>query len=118
MKRILAADDDEAILDVIEIILEGAGYFVTTTMQPEKVLTLKENLPDLILLDIWMAGVDGRVICRYLKDQVLTQYIPVILISANTDIEEIARLAGADDFICKPFDMDRFLIKVAKQLNK
>jgi CheY-like chemotaxis protein len=80
----------------------------------EAVLAIKEDLPDLILLDIWMAGIDGREICKHLKNQSLTKYIPIILISANSDTEEIAKQAGADDFICKPFDMDNFLQKVAK----
>jgi CheY-like chemotaxis protein len=116
-KKILIADDNEDILDMIEMILEAEGYGVTTIIRAEEVLAVKEDLPDLILLDIWMSGVDGRDICSHLKSQPLTKHIPIILISANRDIEEISLNACADDFICKPFDLDEFLQKVAKYCN-
>lgn len=113
-KKILISDDDEVILNVMGIMLEMAGYRVTKMIRGEEVLTIKEDLPDLILLDIWMAGVDGKDICRQLKSQPLTKHIPVILISANRDIEAMAEQAGADDFIPKPFEMDYLLQKVAQ----
>jgi CheY-like chemotaxis protein len=116
-KRILIADDNEDILDMMETILEAEGYGVTTIIRAEEVLAIKEDLPDLILLDIWMSGVDGRDICSHLKNQPLTKHIPIILVSANRDIEEISINAGADDFICKPFDLDEFLQKVEKYCN-
>jgi CheY-like chemotaxis protein len=102
---------------MMEMVLETAGYSVNTIIRPEEVLAIKEDLPDLILLDIWMSGIDGRDIRRHLKNQPLTKHIPVILISANRDIEEIA-IASADDFICKPFDMDELLEKAAKYCNQ
>jgi DNA-binding response OmpR family regulator len=113
-KRILVADDDEDILAVMEMMLQTAGYNVTTMLKGEDVLEMKENFPDLILLDIWMAGISGRDICINLKSKTSTKHIPVILVSANRDTEEIASEAGADDFICKPFDMQTLLQKVAK----
>jgi DNA-binding response OmpR family regulator len=116
-KRILVVDDDEDIADMMEMILENQGYSVNTIIRAEEVLGIKEDLPNLILLDIWMSGVDGRDICRHLKNQPLTKHIPIILISANRDIEEIAKTAGANDFICKPFDMDELLEKVEKYCN-
>ncbi len=116
-KNILLADDDDGILDVLTIMLESDGYNVNTTLIGEEVLEIKGELPDLILLDISMAGVDGRDICRVLKNQDFTRHIPIILISANPDTEEIAREAGADDFISKPFDMDFLLQKVAQHSN-
>lgn len=113
-KKILISDDDEVILNVMGIMLEMAGYSVTKMIRGEEVLAINEDLPDLILLDIWMAGVDGKDICRQLKNQPLTKHIPVILISANRDIEAMAKQAGADDFIPKPFEMDYLLKKVAQ----
>ncbi|MEP6594478.1 MAG: response regulator [Ginsengibacter sp.] len=117
-KNILVADDDEAVLDVLDTMLKTAGYNVTTMIDGDRVLAIKENLPDLILLDIWMAGIDGRDICTHLKNQSSTKHIPIIFISANRDTEEIATSSGADDFIYKPFDMDDLLRKVAKYLKK
>jgi CheY-like chemotaxis protein len=113
-KKILAADDDEEILDVLSIILGSEGYDVTTLVNADEVMAISGDLPDLILLDIWMSGVDGRQICGLLKSRRDTRHIPVILVSANSDIIDIAKDAGADDFICKPFDMHELLVKVAK----
>jgi DNA-binding response OmpR family regulator len=115
-KKILVADDDTDILQVITIILKGAGYDVKTTMNGQTEKLVQEYLPDLILLDIWMAGVDGRNICKNLKGKKLTMHIPVIMISANKDVEKIANEAGADDFIAKPFAMKELLTSVAKYL--
>jgi DNA-binding response OmpR family regulator len=116
-KRVLVVDDDEDIADMMEMILENQGYSVNKIIRAEEVLGIKEDLPDLILLDIWMSGIDGRDICRHLKNQPLTKHIPIILISANRDVQEIATTAGANDFICKPFDMDELLEKVEKYCN-
>lgn len=116
-KKILAADDNEDILEVLAMMLESEGYLVTTVLKAEEVLELKEDLPDLILLDIWMSGVDGRDICKRLKNEPLTRHIPIILVSANKDTEEIALKAGADSFLCKPFEMDDLLKKVARYCN-
>ena len=117
-KNILVADDDEEVLHVLDMMLKTAGYSVTVMTRGEEVLAIKKDLPDLILLDIWMAGIDGRKICKHLKDQSSTKHIPVIFISANKDTEVMATHAGADDFIYKPFDMDDLLQKVAKYLRK
>ncbi len=119
-KRILVADDDTAILDVIQIVLEDAGYDVDVVTNGKKVLasSKKESiLPDLVLLDIWMAGEDGREICRVLRSQQHTKDLPIILISASRDVKQSAFDAGADDFIAKPFEMEELLIKVAEKVG-
>ena len=68
-KRILIAEDDEGILDAMKIMLEMEGYEVKTTVDGDALHNMEEELPDLLILDIWMAGMDGRTICRYLKSQ-------------------------------------------------
>ncbi|MCL7987606.1 response regulator [Sphingobacterium sp. lm-10] len=118
MKKILVVDDNEGILDVLSIILEGEGYEVQQIIEPEKVLNLGSDLPDLILLDIWMSGADGRVICRHLKDQPKTKHVPVLLMSANKDIAEIAEEASADGYIAKPFEMEELIEMVGRFVNK
>lgn len=117
-KKILVADDDAAIVDAIQLILEDAEYNVETTLNGEDVMKLNKDFPDLILLDIWMSGQDGRTICEFLKGQKSTKHIPIIMISANKDTSQIAKLAGADDFITKPFEMDELLKKVNKYTKK
>ncbi len=115
--KILVADDDAAIVDAIQLILEDAGYSVVTTMNGEDLIKMENNFPNLILLDIWMSGHDGNTICEQLKNQTTTQDIPIIMISANKDTAQIAQKAGADDFITKPFDMQELLNKVAKHIK-
>jgi DNA-binding response OmpR family regulator len=116
-RKVLAADDDPAILEVFTLILEDAGYEVKATVNGQTEQMAREFLPNLILLDIWMAGMDGRNICKSLKHHKLTKHIPIIMISANKDTKNIAREAGADDFMAKPFEMDELLTKVTKYVG-
>ena len=117
-KKIMIADDDPGIVDAVEMLLEFEGYEVTSTVDGTTVLDMKDELPDLLLLDIWMSGEDGRDICRKLKQDELTKDIPVIMISASRDIRDSAMMAGADDFLAKPFDMNELLKKVAHFVQK
>lgn len=113
-KKVLVADDDPSILDVITLILEDAGYDVETTVGVDTEKRIREYKPDLILLDIWMSGMDGRTICKDLKAKKTTKHIPIVMISANKDTEKIAEKAGADGFLAKPFEMKRLLSVVKK----
>ncbi|MBE9584338.1 response regulator transcription factor [Mucilaginibacter sp. JRF] len=111
-KKIMIADDDPGIVDAVEMLLEFEGYAVTSTVEGSAVLALQDNLPDLLLLDIWMSGEDGRDICRSLKGDATKKHIPVIMISASKDIKDSAMQAGADDFLAKPFEMNDLLGKI------
>ncbi|HVF69319.1 MAG TPA: response regulator [Xanthomonadales bacterium] len=113
-KKIMVADDDPGILDATKIMLEEAGYEVETTVDGAVVRDVHEEYPDLILLDIWMSSMNGTDICKHLKSNKLTKHIPIIMFSANKDTEKIAKVAGADDFLAKPFQMEQLLVKVAE----
>lgn len=113
-KKILVADDDPGILEAIKYMLEDAGYEVVTTKDGEDIYKMEKGYPDLLLLDIWMSGQDGSVICKFLKSREATKNIPVIMVSANKDAESIAKDAGADGFIKKPFEMNELLKIVAQ----
>ena len=63
VKKVLVADDDPAILDVMRMMLEFEGYEVTTTPNGATILRMETGFPDLMLLDIWMSGTDGRELC-------------------------------------------------------
>lgn len=114
---ILVIDDDPAILEVVKIILEDKGFFVVTNSNG---LNIEETLhsckPSLILMDIWMAHKSGEEIARQLKSQNHTHNIPIIMVSANNDTEIIAKKAGADDFLSKPFDISDLLGKIEKYI--
>ena len=117
-KKIMIADDDSGIVDAVEMMLEFEGYQVASTSNGSTVLDMDKEYPDLLLLDIWMAGEDGRDICRELKKRKQTRNIPVIMISASTELEKSAKEAGADDFLEKPFDMHKLLLKIASHLDR
>ncbi|WP_276347134.1 response regulator transcription factor [Daejeonella sp. JGW-45] len=113
----MIADDDPGIVDAVEMMLEFEGYQVCSTLNGAAVLEMDDEFPDLFLLDIWMSGHDGRDICRELKKRNNTKNIPVIMISASTDLARSAREAGADDFLEKPFNMNDLVAKIALHLN-
>lgn len=112
-KKVYIADDDPDILEVLTIILEDRGYDVTTSPDG-KSLNKLNDVPDLVLLDVRMSGSDGSEICRVLKSKDETKNIPVILISANRNLTEIAKDCGADDFISKPFDIKE-IVSIARK---
>lgn len=116
-KEIFVADDDGDILMVLRMMLQTEGYIVEATKNARRVFEYDSaHLPDLILLDIWMSGIDGREICYKLKENILTRHIPVLFISANANIREITSEYKADGFISKPFDMGSLLSKVRDNL--
>jgi DNA-binding response OmpR family regulator len=116
-KRILISDDNLAILDALKMMLEEEGYEVETTNDGATIQNAQEFLPDLLLLDVWMPGMSGINICKQLKSAAATKRIPIIMVSATKDIEQIAKNSGADDFIAKPFQMENLLAIVAKYVN-
>ncbi len=109
MKTILVADDDLAILEVMQMLLEDDGFAVITTMEGKDVKKLCGRQPNMIFLDIWMSGVDGKDVCRQIKSDPETCGIPVVMFSANRDTQEISLQCGADDFILKPFEIKDLL---------
>lgn len=117
-KKILVAEDDKAIIEVVKIILENEGYDVLMADQGEAIhqLIAHEN-PDIILLDIWLFGEDGGQIAKTIKSKSHTKDIPLILMSANNETEKITKEVGADDFLLKPFNIDDLLYIVRKYIR-
>lgn len=117
-EKILAVDDDSDILDVIRIILEQEGYEVLTLANGNDVLEMvRQNSPDLILLDVMLGGMDGREICKTLKEHELFKKIPVVMISASHNLHNLLLKPGApNDFLAKPFDISNLIEIVRAQL--
>lgn len=106
-KCVLVCEDDEGIIEIAQIVLSDKGYRVVSLLNPARIFAIvEETKPDLILVDLWMVGFNGDEITRRLKAGPTTRHIPVIIMSANKDAREIARQAGAEDFLAKPFDLD------------
>jgi DNA-binding response OmpR family regulator len=116
-KRILIVDDDSAILEAMQMMLEMEGYEVMITLNGEELDKYFDKKPDVILLDIWMSGIDGRDICKNLKAAPATRNIPVIMISASREVEQSAKESGADDFIAKPFQMNELLSVISAHIK-
>ncbi len=118
MKRVLIAEDDRSILDVVKIILEGEGYLIESTDNEGRFFRkIENNRPDLVLLDIRLNGHDGGKIAKKLKNKEGTKMIPVVLMSANHEIKLIADSSNADGFLVKPFNIEELIDVVKKYTN-
>jgi DNA-binding response OmpR family regulator len=117
-KRILVLDDDLAILSAIRDVLEFSGYEVNTLPRGDHIFeNIEQYHPDLILLDVMLADMDGREICQTIKQDEKTGDIPVILISATHNLGDCLQLKnGPNDFLTKPFDINSLLNKIELQL--
>ena len=113
-KRILITDDDEGVQDIFRLIFERAGYDVQVFGEALSILENNYTQPDLFVLDRQLSGQDGLKVCKFLKSQNSTKNIPVIIVSATPGIAKMAREAGADDFIEKPFQIRDLLGVVEK----
>ena len=118
MKQIIVTDDDPSMRDIFQLILQRAGYLVTSYSNGDILLSNGFAPPDLFILDKQLSGMDGLDICRFLKSQESTKNIPVIMISASPYVAQLASDAGADDFIEKPFKTKELLAITEKHLNK
>ncbi len=116
-KKILIADDNSDIVESLQLLLEGQGFKVDSTVKAERIGKMVHNHPDLLILDVMMPGFDGRQICKTLKEKSETRDIPIIMYSANHETEASSLRAGADCFISKPFEIHDLLQKVEHHIN-
>lgn len=115
MKKVLIIDDDLAILDALQITLEQSGYEVKTLSNGSNATAELTKFPaDVVLLDIWMSGKDGMQIVEELKNHDHTKHVPVIMISALSEVKKATRESGADDYLIKPFSIQDVLKKIKK----
>jgi DNA-binding response OmpR family regulator len=117
--RILIVDDDEGILEAISVMLQMEGYEVFTSTQNGKALfrLISKNHPDVILLDVLLSGVDGRDVCKELKNNPLSKDTPVIMVSAHLSAGKNFHEYGAQAFMAKPFDIDELLSTIHRFSN-
>jgi DNA-binding response OmpR family regulator len=117
-KKIMVCDDDQGILDVLQMLLESEGFDVITEINSTNLIKeMKINLPDLLLLDLWMPVLSGDQVLKTLRTTQEFEHLPVIVLSASVDGSSIANGAGATDFVPKPFDMDDLIIKIRGLLS-
>ncbi len=106
-KTILIFDDDVNILELCAIILTDSGYKVETSETSHDIIEkVSKTNPDAIMMDNWIPDIGGIEATRLLKNHPDFKHIPVIYFSANNDIQSLAKQAGADAHLAKPFDLD------------
>jgi DNA-binding response OmpR family regulator len=118
---ILIADDDEDIRELVVFRLERSGYDVMAASDGEDAFSLAlDRTPDLAVLDVMMPKVDGYELTRRLRNNEATSRMPVILLTARAQEEDIARgfEAGADDYIRKPFSPQELRARVQTLLGR
>jgi len=117
---ILVVDDERLNLRLVEELLRTEGYGVRTAQNGEEALErVREARPDLILLDVMMPKLDGYEVCRRLKGNKETVFIPIIIVTALTRLDQKIKgiEAGADDFLTKPFNSAELITRVRSLLN-
>ena len=117
-KKIVIFDDDQEILTALTSVLDFVDWdLVTFSSGTDAITVISNENPDLILMDVFLDGFDGRQICRSVKENTSLQHIPIILISGQ-ESEETAQHKdfGPDDFLSKPFNIGDLIDKVYFQL--
>ncbi len=113
IKKILIADDEKDILDIMKKSVKRAGYEVVTAKDGEEAWKkVKSELPDVLLLDLTMPKMDGLTVLKNLReDPAMTKWIPVIIISARGEMEDMKKGLDleADHYLVKPCDMETVL---------
>jgi CheY-like chemotaxis protein len=116
MAKILVAEDERDIRDLIAFTLKFAGYDIVTANNGEEAVQLtKQELPDLVITDVRMPKMTGYEACRQIKADPATQHIPVVFLSAKGQEAEVQTGldSGADEYLLKPFAPDQLTRKVA-----
>lgn len=112
MNKLLIIDDDEDISAMLYLLFRKDFDVAVVTNSEDIFPKIKKFEPDIILLDVFLTGYDGRVICKQLKFHPESKHIPVIMVSGHDDVSETVAQYGADDFIHKPFEADELLNKI------
>jgi class 3 adenylate cyclase len=117
--RILVVDDTPQNVRLLEAILVPRGFSVVTATSGQQALDrVAEQLPDIVLLDIMMPGMDGHEVCRRLRADPTTALLPVVMVTASGDQNKVKALeSGADDFILKPVNQTELLARVRSLLR-
>jgi DNA-binding NtrC family response regulator len=118
-KSVLIFDDDVDILSILTYLLEEKGYKINTRTTCANILKdIEETQPDIIMMDNWIPEAGGKVATKLVKSHSEYKSIPVIYFSANNDVEKLAKDAGADTYLAKPFDLDELESLLANVLQQ
>ncbi len=116
--RVLVVDDEASVVKYLRAALIGRNYEVTTALDgAAALLTVEKDMPDIVILDKIMPKMDGLQVCARLREW---SPIPIIMLSGDCNTEEKIRCfeAGADDYICKPFDVNELIARIGAVLRR
>jgi diguanylate cyclase (GGDEF)-like protein len=121
-KKVLIIDDDEVARTLISGILRGNGRYVVVTGEngEDGIRQAKRELPDVIILDIMMPLIDGYQVCKILRENISTRYIPILMLSAKGGVDnQVQGLEmGADDFVTKPFNHTELVARIEALIRR
>jgi DNA-binding response OmpR family regulator len=116
-QKILVVDDDPDIGIMLKLMLEYKGYDAVVATSAERAEEIIEHESvKLVIMDMLLSGSNGTDLCEKLRKEENTKHLPILMISAHPNAEEICIAAGANDFILKPFDMQEILSRVHQLL--
>jgi twitching motility two-component system response regulator PilG len=119
--KILLVEDQESLLKLESILLTSRGFEVKGVSDGQAALAaLEDELPDLMLLDVMLPGLDGFQVCRLVKENERTRKVPVIIVTARKSRMDmqLSEEVGADDYITKPFKSAMLLETIQKFIGK
>lgn len=120
-ESILIVEDEQDIMELISYNLRKEGYIISQAPSGEKAIaSVEENIPDLIILDLMLPGIDGIEICRQLKRKEETRKVPIIMVTAKGEDSDIITglEMGADDYITKPFSPKVLIARIRTVLRR
>jgi two-component system phosphate regulon response regulator PhoB len=120
-KNILVVDDERDILELISYNLRKNGYDVTTALTGKEALQqIRNELPDLVVLDLMLPGIDGLDVCRLMKSEPRTSQVPIVMVTARGDEADVVTglEMGADDYVTKPFSPRILLARIKALLRR
>ncbi len=120
-RRILVVDDDPAIVEILQDVLERDGRFevkITNTGYEAGILTQSFN-PDMLLLDYLLPDINGNIVCKTIRENSAFSHMKIIFVSGVVNPDEVEQLmkSGADDFIKKPFDVEKLIARIGELLQ-
>ncbi|MFH1379995.1 MAG: response regulator [bacterium] len=120
MAKIVVADDEKDVLELMQFILERDGHQVLTANNGEAAVELiKEEIPDLVLLDVMMPGMDGYTVNTKILEYEKTKDIPVIILTAKAKVKELFQMApNIEEYIEKPFAAEFLKDRIREILQK
>ena len=121
VNKILVVDDEPTIRELAQIILQDEGYSVITAENGvDAIQKVRDEIPDLVLLDIVMPGMNGFEVCRILKTEAKAKFIPIVMFTVlgrDTDMK-FAKESGCDGYFLKPFSPEDLIAEVKNRLRK